>query len=93
MVEATDIAQAADRMRTQIELARPQQLLLLGDRTARAFLPAAASGGLDHLPFFNHDGGTVPTLATFHPRLLLGQPAAKAECWRALQRLARKQQK
>lgn len=93
MVEAADIATAADRMRTHVMLARPQLLLLLGDRTARAFTPAQTGGGLDNLQFFNHDGGIVPAFATFHPRLLLGQPAAKAECWRTLQRLVKEQQK
>lgn len=91
MVEASDLATAADRMRTHVALAQPRRLLLLGDRTIRALLPtsdgphaqAAASGLRD----FNHDGGNVPAIATFHPRLLLTQPAAKAECWRTLQSL------
>lgn len=93
MVEAADIALAADRMRTHVALAAPQRLLLLGDRTIRTFHPVQDSAGLDNLHFFNHDGGTVPALATFHPRLLLGQPAAKAECWRTLQRLVEEQLK
>src|SRR3546814_2457178 len=62
-------------MRTYVMLAAPRRLLLLGDRTIRALLPAADSGSR----VFNHDGGTLPVFATFHPRLLLGQPAAKAE--------------
>ncbi|HKY81110.1 MAG TPA: uracil-DNA glycosylase family protein [Sphingobium sp.] len=93
MVEATDLAMAADRMRTHVALAAPRQLLLLGDRTIRTFLPVQDNGGGNDLHFFNHDGGTVPALATFHPRLLLGQPAAKAECWRTLQRLVEEQNK
>src|SRR3546814_14502365 len=76
MVEASDLAAAAARMRTYVMLAAPRRLLLLGDRTIRALLPAADSGSR----VFNHDGGTLPVFATFHPRLLLGQPAAKAEC-------------
>ena len=91
MVEAADLAMAADRMRTHVSLVAPQHLLILGDRTVRTFFPAAERGGMDNLHFFNHDGGTVPALATFHPRLLLGQPAAKAECWRTLQRLVEEQ--
>jgi DNA polymerase len=86
MVEAADIATAATRMRLHVALARPRRLLLLGDRTIRALMPdaPAAPNGLRD---FNHQGGIVPAVATFHPRLLLGQPAAKAECWRALQSL------
>lgn len=87
MVEAADLNGAADRMRTHVSLVNPGRLLLLGDRTIRTFLPVQDRPGPGSLHFFNHDGGTVPALATFHPRLLLGQPAAKAECWRTLQRL------
>ncbi|WP_242122640.1 uracil-DNA glycosylase family protein [Sphingobium sp. Sx8-8] len=83
MVEASDLLAAANRMRRHVMLAAPQRLLLLGDRTIRALMPAAE----DSSQFFNHDGGTLPVFATFHPRLLLGQPAAKAECWRVLQSL------
>lgn len=92
MVEATDLALAADRMRTHVTLAAPRQILLLGDRTVRTFFPTTARVGMDFLQYFNHDGGTVPALATFHPRLLMGQPAAKAESWRTLQRLVEEQQ-
>ena len=91
MVETADLATAADRMRTHVSLVAPKHLLVLGDRTIRTFFPAAERGGMDISHFFNHDGGTVPALATFHPRLLLGQPAAKAECWRTLQRLVEEQ--
>lgn len=81
MVEASDLTAAAKRMSTHVMLAAPQRLLLLGDRTTRTLLPSEGSR------IFNHEGGTLPAFATFHPRLLLGQPAAKAECWRVLQGL------
>ena len=87
MVEASDLAIAAARMRTHVHLARPRRLLLLGDRTNRALLDADGGAAADSLQDFNHDGGTIPAVATFHPRLLLTQPAAKAQCWRALQSL------
>lgn len=93
MVEAADLSAAADRMRTHVALATPARLLLLGDRVIRTFLPVQDKAGTDDLHFFNHDGGTVSAFATFHPRLLLGQPAAKAECWRTLQRLVEEQNK
>ena len=91
MVEASDLTQAAERMRTHVALVAPDRLLLLGDRTIRTLLSVQDKGGMDDLHFFNHDGGTVPVFATFHPRLLLGQPAAKAECWRILQGLIEEQ--
>lgn len=91
MVEASDLDQAAERMRLLIHLAGPRRLLFLGDRTARILLPnndtANDAGDLAGLRPFNHQGGTMPAIATFHPRLLLSQPAAKKECWRALQSL------
>lgn len=87
MVEAADLASAAARMRTQVHLARPRRLLLLGDRATRALMPTDGASEAFGLRHFNHDGGTVPAVATFHPRLLLGQPMAKAECWRTLQSL------
>ncbi|MCP1471007.1 DNA polymerase [Sphingobium sp. OAS761] len=87
MVEARELDRAAARMRLHVRLARPRRLLLLGDRTIRALLPADGSERGDGLRAFNHDGGTVNAAATFHPRLLLGQPAAKAECWQILQSL------
>lgn len=87
MVEAGDLVIAADRMRTHVHLARPAKLLFLGDRTARALLPPDTDGSPHGLRHFNLEGGTVPTIATFHPRLLLSQPAAKARCWQDLQYL------
>ncbi|WP_088182171.1 uracil-DNA glycosylase family protein [Sphingobium sp. Z007] len=87
MVEASDLAHAADRMRTHVALAQPRRLLLLGDRTIRALMPTDGASSGNSLRQFNHDGGNVPVVATFHPRLLLTQPAAKAECWRTLQSL------
>lgn len=85
MVEAADLDKAAERMRAHVAAAQPRRLLLLGDRTARALLPTDGHEAPNSLRDFNYLGGIVPAIATFHPRLLLGQPAAKAECWRALQ--------
>ncbi|MET0249743.1 MAG: uracil-DNA glycosylase family protein [Sphingobium sp.] len=82
MVETADLAAAAERMRAHVAFAAPRRLLLLGDRTGSAL---AMSGSADGLRSFNHDGGTVPAVATIHPRLMLNRPAAKAECWRTLQ--------
>lgn len=85
MMDVADADRLAARMRTHVALAAPRRLLLLGDRTIRALGPIGDGDSRHALRPFNHDGGTVPAIATFHPRLLLQQPAAKAECWRALQ--------
>lgn len=74
----------ADRMAHHIALVAPRALLLLGDQTSRALLGADAPAGGGFLPAINHKGGTVPGVATFHPALMLHQPAAKAACWRTL---------
>lgn len=87
LLDADDTTRLTERMRTQVTLVQPARLLLLGDKTIRAFLPMGDSNPRDTLRPFNHEGGTVPVAATFHPRLLLTQPAAKAECWRTLQSL------
>ncbi len=86
-----DSAQLAFRMRRQIALVQPKRLLLLGDKTNRALLSANDMANpvrsAKSLHALNHEGGIVDAVATFHPRLLLRQPAAKAESWRALQNL------
>lgn len=91
MVDTADLDHAATRMAAHVALAAPSRLLILGDRTVRALLPTNDDRiGVtddDGLRVFNHKGGNVSAIASFHPRLLLTQPAAKAECWRVLQRL------
>lgn len=76
-------------MRRHISLVSPTHVLLLGDKTGRALLAVDAGSGRGKLQMLNHDGGNVVGIATFHPRLLLKQPAAKAECWKDLQQFAR----
>jgi uracil-DNA glycosylase family 4 len=76
-----------ERMRRHIRLVAPKRALLLGDRTSRALLSANAGAPGSRLSALNHEGGTVDAVATFHPRLLMREPAAKAGCWRALQHL------
>lgn len=77
----------AARMRHHIGLVAPKSLLLLGDGTSRALLPTDTPSPSGFLHIINHTGGKLPGVATFHPRLMLNQPSAKAECWRALQQL------
>lgn len=76
-----------DRMRHHIRLVDPKRVLMLGDRTSRALLSADAAVSAHGLVSLNHAGGTVDAIAIAHPRLLLLQPGAKTESWRALQYL------
>lgn len=78
----------ATRMRHHISLVAPEALLLLGDGTSRALLTVDAPSPNKNLLFINHNKGKLPGVAAFHPRLMLNQPSAKAECWRALQQLS-----
>ena len=77
----------ARRMRHHIALVGPRRVLILGDTTSRALPTMSREGATGHLRTLNHDGGTVDAIATFHPRFLLGQPAAKAQAWAALRTL------
>lgn len=87
VIDTADLLCLGQRIRAHVALVAPARLLLLGDRTSRAFQTADAESGGEGLRNINHEGSIVPVVATFHPRLLLAQPAAKAECWRAMQSL------
>ncbi len=89
MIDSTVMDSLVARMRHHIGLVAPSSLLLLGDQANRALCP---TGGLDtsrNLLFVNHSGGMVPAAAIAHPRLMLGQPMAKAEAWRLLRELVK----
>lgn len=74
----------AQIMLHHIALAAPKRLLLMGNAASRALSGMDlrdARGGIRQL---NHPLGTVEMVATYPPRLLLDQPAAKAEAWKDL---------
>ena len=81
--------QLAQRMRHHIALVEPAAVMLVGDRASRALLSTGPGPSAENLPFVNHHGGIVNAVPVVHPRLMLGQPSAKAEAWRSLRRLAR----
>jgi len=70
-----------------LALVAPKRLLLLGDAASRAVLGTNVMAARDGLRSVNHKGGTTGVVASFHPRLLLERPAAKAEAWKDLQAL------
>ena len=68
-------------VRRHVTLAAPKALMIFGDEPARWLFgeqALQARGGLREL---NHDRGTVPAIATFHPRHLRRMPALKASAW------------
>jgi len=88
--------------RHHVLLARPKQLLLLGNAPSRALLGADATRARGSLHVVNlssgkgSDGGkdiAAQAVASFHPRFLLERPAAKAEAWKDLQMLIGELQK
>lgn len=80
-------ARLGEIARHHVHLATPQRVLCLGNAASRAITGTEipASRGLLHS--FNHSGGDIGVVASFHPRLLLEKPALKAEAWKDLQLL------
>jgi DNA polymerase len=68
-------------MRRHIALAAPRALILFGDEPARRLIGPEALQTRGGLRSVKHDGGTVPAIATFHPRHLRRMPALKAGAW------------
>jgi DNA polymerase len=68
-------------MRRHISLAAPKALILFGDEPAKWLIGPQALQTRGGLRSVNHDGGTVPAIATFHPRHLRRMPALKANAW------------
>lgn len=89
LLDATMLDVLTARMRDHIGLVAPKSLLLLGDQVNRALNPTDGLDPSQNLPFVNHSGGIVPAAAIAHPRLMLGQPLAKAGAWRVLRELVK----
>ena len=70
----------AEIARKHVKLARPKRLLLLGDGPAQALLGKTVAQARGHA----HKIQGVRTVATFHPRFLIQNPARKAEAWKDL---------
>lgn len=79
------IAALGALMRHHIALAAPRRLLLLGDAPTRALLgfPSMEARGRRHE--VAGPAGPIPTIASFHPRLLVQTPSAKKAAWADLQ--------
>ena len=86
-IDETTLETLATIARHHVALAAPTRLLTMGDAPSRVFCGSGLdeSRGTQHI--FNHDGGTVSVIATFHPRFLLRQPRFKAQSWKDLQML------
>ncbi len=86
----SDTPLLADFARHQIKLCQPEQLLFLGSAVSETLLGQELMQARSNLPDFNQDGGSLTVVATFHPRTLLARPILKAQAWKDLQRIVRK---
>lgn len=73
--------------RRHVMLAAPRAVLLMGQATSRALLATELAKARGQTLSIHHDGGQTGTVATWHPRMLLRTPAAKAGAWADLLRL------
>ncbi len=74
----------------QINLVNPDAVLILGSSTCRALLSAELMGARGNLHYINQDVVKKAAVPTFHPRTLLAKPNLKAQAWKDLQMLAKK---
>lgn len=74
----------------QIHLVNPGAILLLGRVTARILSPDNPVDGDGNLHYINQNSGKKAMVSTYHPRTLLTQPRYKAQAWKNLQMLLKK---
>ena len=86
---AEDEPALAATLRHHMVLAAPKRLIVFGNAASRALLGAEIQPARGAIHVVNHGGGKVAAVASFHPRLLIERPAAKAEAWKDLQLLIR----
>lgn len=78
---ASDLtAPLAELARAHVAAVAPPALLLFG-REAGAAFGLSAAPGRGSLQSVNHGRGTTAAIVTHHPRMLIGQPARKADAW------------
>jgi uracil-DNA glycosylase len=73
-----------------ISLVNPEQILILGSAACRALIGKDLLEARTTLPDVNHIVGKKVAISTFHPRTLLARPMLKAQAWKDLQMLAKK---
>ena len=74
--------------RRHVALGRPLRVLLMGEAASRAVLGMSCRDARGSSHAFNYEAGgagvETVVVASFHPRLLLDRPMAKADAWRDL---------
>ena len=77
-------------VRHQVSLIDPENIIILGSSACRALLGLELMEARGNLRDFNHDGGKMAVLTTFHPRTLIARPQMKAQAWKDLQMFVKK---
>ena len=85
-----DLPALAAFVRHQIALVQPKIVILFGSAACEALLSQELMKARGDLLYINQDDRKTAAIATFHPRTLMAQPQLKAQAWRDLQMLARK---
>jgi uracil-DNA glycosylase len=85
-----DLINLAEFALHQINLVNPQTLLILGSAACRALLGADLIAARGNLPDIKHIVGNKAATPTFHPRTLLARPILKAQAWKDLQMIVKK---
>jgi uracil-DNA glycosylase len=80
----------ANFARHQIKTVQPKRLLLLGTAVSEIILGKELMEARSNLPDFNQEGRNLGAVATFHPRTLLARPILKAQAWKDLQRIVKR---
>jgi uracil-DNA glycosylase len=73
-----------------ISLVNPDKILILGSAACRALIGKDLLEARAILPDVNHIVGKKAAISTFHPRTLLARSMLKAQAWKDLQMLAKK---
>lgn len=86
-----DLADLAAFARHHIDLVHPKIVVLFGSAACEAMLGEELMAVRGQLRFIKHNDRKTAVVATFHPRTLIAQPQLKAQAWRDLQLLVRKE--
>ncbi|WP_294391212.1 uracil-DNA glycosylase family protein [uncultured Sphingomonas sp.] len=85
-IAEADAHRLADLLRHHLMLAKPRRLLLLGDAPVRALTGKPLLQTRDAVHQIALADGTVPAVATFHPRIVHARPDYRQQTWADLQR-------
>jgi uracil-DNA glycosylase len=85
-----DLPSLAEFARHQIAVVQPKVVVLFGSAACEAMLSQELMQARGRLMYINQDDRKTAAVATFHPRTLMAQPQLKAQAWKDLQMLVRK---